>query len=152
MSGQQPAARTIDLATLEKLAEKHGVNSREFSTEMLSGFVEEAIALARQAEPTATIYVYEASIAADPVIEAINLPPGRHILYAEQPSKSPAPMNDDAQRLDWLNENFFSDQKDEWDERQAPDSIKWKFFGPMSVQGDIRRVIDAARLVPTTKG
>jgi len=50
----------------------------------------------------------------------------------------------DAARLDWLNQNFFSDQKDEWDERLAPDSIKWKFFGPMSIQGDVRRVIDAA--------
>ena len=50
----------------------------------------------------------------------------------------------DAARLDWLNQNFFSDQKDEWDERQAPNSIKWKFFGPMSVQGNVRDVIDAA--------
>jgi len=51
----------------------------------------------------------------------------------------------DAERLDWLNKNFFSDQKDEWDERQAPNSIKWKFFGPMGVQGNVRDVIDAAR-------
>jgi hypothetical protein len=59
---------------------------------------------------------------------------------------APAQAGDarDAARLDWLNQNFFSDQKDEWDERLAPDSIKWKFFGPMSVQGDVRRVIDAA--------
>lgn len=51
----------------------------------------------------------------------------------------------DAARLDWLNQNFFSDQKDEWDEFQSPDSIKWKFFGPMGMQGNVRDVIDAAR-------
>jgi Lar family restriction alleviation protein len=63
-------------------------------------------------------------------------------LYAA-PTSSTADAKD-AARLDWLNENFFSDQKDDWDERQAPNCIKWKFFGPMSVQGDVRRVIDAA--------
>lgn len=52
----------------------------------------------------------------------------------------------DAARLDWLNANFFSDQKDEWDERRSPNSIKWKFFGPMNMQGNVRKVIDAAIL------
>lgn len=68
------------------------------------------------------------------------------------PRQTSAAAGRDTERLNWLNNNFFSDQKDEWDERQAPSSIKWKFFGPMSLQGDIRRVIDAAQLADSTGG
>lgn len=51
---------------------------------------------------------------------------------------------DDGARLDWLNQNFFSDEKDDWEERMAPSSTKWKFFAPQGHQGGIRWVLDAA--------
>ena len=74
----------------------------------------------------------------------------KQIRATEGQAQTSAAAGRDTERLNWLNNNFFSDEKGEWDERQAPSSIKWKFFGPMSVQGDIRRVIDAAQSADST--
>ena len=53
-------------------------------------------------------------------------------------------MND-KDRLDWLNNNFFNRENVDWlTGNVSKESLMWVFFAPTKVQGDIRRVIDAA--------
>lgn len=50
----------------------------------------------------------------------------------------------DSERLDWLNNNFFNDEKDKLQTMMYKDHTKWVFYSPKQVQGDVRRVIDEA--------
>jgi hypothetical protein len=66
------------------------------------------------------------------------------------PAAQPAvPLTDDQttdkDRLDWLNNNFFNRENIDWlTGNVSKESLMWVFFAPTKVQGDIRRVIDAA--------
>jgi hypothetical protein len=62
---------------------------------------------------------------------------------------APVPLTDeqrtDKDRLDWLNNNFFNRENVDWlTGNVSKESLMWVFFAPTKVQGDIRRVIDAA--------
>jgi hypothetical protein len=48
----------------------------------------------------------------------------------------------DKQRLDWLNENIFFREKNEWDEKIYSGYNQWVFFSPVGTHGDIRKLID----------
>jgi hypothetical protein len=50
----------------------------------------------------------------------------------------------DTERLDWLQENFFTEEHLDWKGSLSKESWKWVFFAPIDVQGDIRTVLDAA--------
>ncbi len=51
----------------------------------------------------------------------------------------------DKNRLDWLSNNFFNRENVDWlTGNVSKESLMWVFFAPTKVQGDIRRVIDAA--------
>jgi hypothetical protein len=51
----------------------------------------------------------------------------------------------DKDRLDWLNNNFFNRENVDWlTGNVSRESLMWVFFAPTKVQGDIRRVINAA--------
>jgi hypothetical protein len=68
--------------------------------------------------------------------------------YTHQPA-APVPLTDeqitDKNRLDWLNNNFFNRENVDWlTGNVSTESLMWVFFAPTKVQGDIRRVIDAA--------
>lgn len=61
-----------------------------------------------------------------------------------------APNTADTARLNWLNQNFFSREKNAWDAALHADATQWVFFAPQGVQGDVRVVIDAAMQTPKT--
>ena len=70
----------------------------------------------------------------------------RHLFaLAEQPAQQ-EPEQSDTARLDWLNNNFFSRENLDWKGNLSKESLMWVLFAPKGVQGDIRRVIDAAKL------
>jgi len=50
----------------------------------------------------------------------------------------------DKDRLDWLADNLFHREKDEWDQRFQADSDMWVFFAPKNQGADVRRMIDNA--------
>jgi hypothetical protein len=50
----------------------------------------------------------------------------------------------DRRMLDWLGRNFSVGVLDEMDVRTTTGSVKWEFFAPAGVQGDIREVLRAA--------
>lgn len=66
------------------------------------------------------------------------------VTSAPQPALRKTEQADTA-RLDWLNNNFYNRENLDWDGNLSRDSLMWVFFAPTGVQGDIRRVIDAAR-------
>ena len=52
----------------------------------------------------------------------------------------------DTQRLNWLGQNFYSRENlDFITGRPSKTHTMWVFFAPIKVQGDIRRVLDAAK-------
>jgi hypothetical protein len=71
-------------------------------------------------------------------------------VYTTPPAQpAPVPLTDeqitDKNRLDWLNNNFFNRENVDWlTGNVSTESLMWVFFAPTKVQGDIRRVIDAA--------
>ena len=56
-------------------------------------------------------------------------------------------VQDDAARLDWLEQNLFHREMDEWDIKFGGrgDQNMWVMFAPKGVQGSARRIIDATR-------
>jgi hypothetical protein len=50
----------------------------------------------------------------------------------------------DAERLDWLDENMFHREMNEWDARIHGGESMWVTFAPKEVQGSARKIIDAA--------
>jgi hypothetical protein len=50
----------------------------------------------------------------------------------------------DAARINWLAENFYNVELDSFDKKIHGDKWGWRFLAPPNVQGDIRRVLDAA--------
>ena len=56
-------------------------------------------------------------------------------------------VQEDAARLDWLEQNLFHREMDEWDVKFGGrvDQNMWVLFAPKGVQGSARRIIDAAR-------
>ena len=56
-------------------------------------------------------------------------------------------VQEDAARLDWLEQNLFHRVMDEWDVKFGGrgDQNMWVLFAPKGVQGSARRIIDAAR-------
>lgn len=54
---------------------------------------------------------------------------------------------EDAARLDWLEQNLFHREMDEWDVKLGGrgDQNMWVLFAPKGVQGSARRIIDATR-------
>ena len=67
---------------------------------------------------------------------------GKMIEQPAQPEHEPS----DTDRLDWLNNNFFNRENLDWNGDVSKEYLMWVFFAPKGVQGDIRRVIDAAKL------
>ena len=67
------------------------------------------------------------------------------------PQPSPAAQADsvqeDAARLDWLEQNLFHREKDEWDTKFGgyKEYNMWVLFSPKGIQGSARNIIDAAR-------
>lgn len=53
-------------------------------------------------------------------------------------------LQKDKARVDWLEQNVFHREKDEWDRRVHGKSVMWVFFAPENVQGSARRILDAA--------
>lgn len=55
-------------------------------------------------------------------------------------------VQEDAARLDWLEQNLFHREMDEWDVKFGGrgDHNMWVLFAPKGVQGSARRIIDAA--------
>lgn len=52
----------------------------------------------------------------------------------------------DAERLDWLSNNFYSRENLDWiTGKVCNKNNMWVFFGPVGYQGNIRTVLDAAR-------
>ena len=71
------------------------------------------------------------------------------LLRQERERTEPVHLTDeqttDKDRLDWLNNNFFNRENVDWlTGNVSKESLMWVFFAPTKVQGDIRRVIDAA--------
>ena len=58
-----------------------------------------------------------------------------------------APKQEDAARLDWLEQNLFHREKDEWDTKFGgyKEYNMWVLFSPKGIQGSARDIIDAAR-------
>ena len=56
-------------------------------------------------------------------------------------------VQEEAARLDWLEQNLFYREMDEWDVKFGGrgDQNMWVLFAPKGVQGSARRIIDAAR-------
>ena len=56
-------------------------------------------------------------------------------------------VQEDAERLDWLEQNLFHRVMNEWDVKFGGrgDQNMWVLFAPKGVQGSARRIIDAAR-------
>lgn len=54
---------------------------------------------------------------------------------------------EEAARLDWLDQNIFHRELDEWDSKVGGRGIQnmWVLFAPKGVQGSARKIIDAAR-------
>ena len=54
---------------------------------------------------------------------------------------------EDAARLDWLEQNLFHREKDEWDTKFGgyKEYNMWVLFSPKGIQGRARDIIDAAR-------
>jgi len=50
----------------------------------------------------------------------------------------------DSARLDWLDQNVFHREMDDFDRKVEPNRTMWVFFGKPDVQGSARRIIDAA--------
>jgi len=51
----------------------------------------------------------------------------------------------DAERLDWLTQNFYSRENLDWlSGKPSQTTTMWVFFAPKGVQGYVRNVIDAA--------
>jgi hypothetical protein len=55
----------------------------------------------------------------------------------------------DTERLDWLDENIFSREMDDFDRRMYRDHFMWVLFAPKDTQGTARRIIDAAMSAAT---
>lgn len=55
---------------------------------------------------------------------------------------------EDRERLDWLENNLFSREPDNWDRKYGMcrdgDTNQWALFAPKGVQGSSRAIIDAA--------
>ena len=65
-----------------------------------------------------------------------------------QPAQAqPDSVQEDAERLDWLEQNLFHRVMNEWDVKFGGrgDQNMWVLFAPKGVQGSARRIIDAAR-------
>ena len=56
-------------------------------------------------------------------------------------------VQEDAARLDWLEQNLFHREKDEWDTKFGgyKEYNMWVLFSPKGIQGSARNIIDAAR-------
>ena len=56
-------------------------------------------------------------------------------------------VQEDAARLDWLEQNLFHREKDEWDTKFGgyKEYNMWVLFSPKGIQGRARDIIDAAR-------
>ena len=56
-------------------------------------------------------------------------------------------VREDAARLDWLDQNLFHREKDEWDTKFGgyKEYNMWVLFSPKGIQGRARDIIDAAR-------
>ena len=73
------------------------------------------------------------------------------LMAAAAPQPSPTAQADsvqeDAARLDWLEQNLFHREMDEWDVKFGGrgDQNMWVLFAPKGVQGSARRIISAAR-------
>lgn len=59
--------------------------------------------------------------------------------------KAVGDVEKDVDRLNYLGENFYSRENVDFiTGKLSPDTNMWAFFAPIGVQGDIRRVLDAA--------
>ncbi len=70
--------------------------------------------------------------------------------YARTAIAARAPADsvlEDAARLDWLEQNLFHREKDEWDTKFGgyKEYNMWVLFSPKGIQGSARNIIDAAR-------
>ena len=56
-------------------------------------------------------------------------------------------VQEDAARLDWLEQNLFHREKDEWDTKFGgyKEYNMWVLFSPKGIRGRARDIIDAAR-------
>ena len=66
---------------------------------------------------------------------------------AKPPSRDtvvPAEQAEDSAMLDWLDQNIFNHEMDDWDRRLHPDSLMWVVYGPTGVQGSARAILRAA--------
>jgi hypothetical protein len=61
-------------------------------------------------------------------------------------------MPTDKERLDWLDQNIFHREQDEWDKRQHPGATMWVMFSPTGHQGTARNIIDAAIASSAARG
>ena len=66
---------------------------------------------------------------------------------APQQEAQAASVQEDAARLDWLEQNLFHREKDEWDTKFGgyKEYNMWVLFSPKGIQGSARDIIDAAR-------
>ena len=59
-------------------------------------------------------------------------------------------LRKDAERLDWLEQNIFHREMDEWDSKIGGrgNQSMWVLFAPKGLQGSARNIIDAAKGAP----
>jgi len=71
----------------------------------------------------------------------------RAALAAGQATEQSDSVQEDAARLDWLEQNLFHREKDEWDTKFGgyKEYNMWVLFSPKGIQGRARDIIDAAR-------
>lgn len=50
----------------------------------------------------------------------------------------------DTERMNWLEQNLFHIEPDEWTAKYSPHLNTWRIFAPKGVQGSARAIIDAA--------
>jgi hypothetical protein len=58
--------------------------------------------------------------------------------------KENARLKRDAERMDWLENNLFHIEPDEWTAKFSPHLNTWRIFAPKGVQGSARAILDAA--------
>ena len=69
------------------------------------------------------------------------------IFTAPQPAPSTDSVQEDAARLDWLDQNIFHREMGEWDAKYGGlgNYNMWVMFAPKGAQGSARNILDAAR-------
>ena len=127
----QPAP-VLDRARIREIFMAHGFTVKEGQTDLKQYVYDAADALLRAARA-----------AADSVTAPAGGATGKNLLQVQAADS----VLEDAARLDWLEQNIFHREMDEWDSKFGGrgNQSMWVLFAPKGVQGSARKIIDAAR-------